>query len=221
LKRIIAMVSLAAALCAALPAHAVGPLGAIVIGYLKQALKEKMVAYAKEQAGGMIGESLAGVPGASMLGLVPGMAGFAPKPTMPTEAVAALKAAGFNDVQAKPLTDAEWDEYAQTIAMMAKAADSDEEAPDINRMRMMMTSIPQMSGMLRMQLQQFREMKAEQARMREAYARMSEAERQEIVVEMAKTLQEQPVEDRPQALRILTSEVLGLPDDLKRRLLAL
>jgi hypothetical protein len=219
LKRIIAMVSLAAALGVAMPAQAVGPLGTIVISYLKQALKEKMVAYAKEQAGDMIGQSLAGVPGAEMLGLVPGMAGFAPKPTMPAEAAAVLKAAGFNDTHAKPLTDAEWDEYAQTVALMANAASKDEEIPDVNQMRMMMTSMPQMSGMLRMQLQQFREIKAEQTRMREAYAQLSEAERQEVVVELAKTLREQPAEDKPHALRVLTSEALGLPDDLKRRLL--
>jgi hypothetical protein len=50
-------------------------LAAIVIGYVKQALKEKLIAYAKEKAMGLAGEALADVPGAGMLGMMPGMGG--------------------------------------------------------------------------------------------------------------------------------------------------
>ncbi|SNT35458.1 hypothetical protein SAMN06265795_12819 [Noviherbaspirillum humi] len=219
MKRAFVVASLV--LCFMAPAAAVGPLASIVIGYVKQALKEKVIAYAKEQASGFIGDSLAGVPGASMLGLVPGMAGLAPRPGMPAEATAALKAAGFYDTSAKPLSDAEWDEYEQTISMMAKAGGmEDDDVPDVKRMRTMTASMPQMSGMLRMQLQQFREMKAEQARMREAYAQMPEAERQEVVAELVKNFREQPPEVQPNAMKVLESDALGLPEDLRRRLLA-
>jgi hypothetical protein len=216
-KRILVIASLA--ICLAAPAHAVGPLGAILISYVKQALKDKIVAYAREQASGVIGESLAGVPGAGMLAMVPGMAGFAPQPGMPPEAAAALKASGFYDTHAEPMTDAEWDEYEQTVTMMAKAGGMEDDVPDVRHIRTMMAGMPQMSGIFRMQLQQFREMKAEQARMREAYAQMSEPERQEVVAELVKTFREQPAEYQPNAMMVLNSDALGLPVDLRQRLI--
>jgi hypothetical protein len=156
-----------------------------------------------------------------MLGMVPGMAGLVPRPNMPPEAVAALKASGFYDTNAEPLTDAEWDEYEQTVTMMAKAGGTEDEVPDMRNMRnmrAMVAGMPQMSGMLRMQLQQFRETKVEQARMREVYAQMSEPERQEVVAELVKNFREQPPEYQPSAMMVLTSDVLGLPEDLKQRL---
>ncbi len=218
-KRTLAVAALA--ICLATPAHAVGPLAAIVIGYVKQALKEKVIAYAKEKAMGLAGEALADVPGAGMLGMLPGMGGMMARPAMGADARAALQAAGFNDTSAQPLSDAEWTEYEQTVAMMAKAAGGDDaEVPDVAGMRTALAAMPQMHGMIRMQLQQFQEMKAEQARMRDAYAAMPEAERQEVVAELVKTFREQPDEYRPQALRVLHSDALGMPDDLKQRLLA-
>jgi hypothetical protein len=215
-KRTLAVASLS--ICLATPAHAVGPLGAILLGYVKQALREKAIAYAKQQAMGAVGDSLGSVPGAGMLGMVPGMAGFAPRPGMPAEAAAALKASGFYDTNAEALSDAEWDEYEQTVTMMVNAGGAQQEAPDLRQMRAMAGSMPQMSGILRMQLQQFREMKTEQARMREAYAQMSEPERQEVVAEIVKNVHEQPPEYQPSAMTALGSDALGLPEDLKRRL---
>jgi hypothetical protein len=105
--------------------------------------------------------------------------------------------------------------------MMAKAAGAGpDEMPDIAELRAGMANMPpQMIGMLRMQLSQFQEMKAEQAKMREAYAAMPEQERREVVAELVKTIREQPLEYQPNALLALQSDALGLPDDLKRRLL--
>ncbi|TCS33715.1 hypothetical protein EDC30_1155 [Paucimonas lemoignei] len=217
MKRALVVASLAMALAS--PAHAVGPLGAILLSYVKQALKEKIVSYAKEQATGLVRDSLAGTPGGSMLAMVPGMGGFAPRPGMPPEAIAALKASGVYDTNAAPLTDAEWEEYEQTITRMAKAAGNEDDVPDVRQMRAMMASMPQMSGVLRMQLQTFREVKSEQARMRQAYADMSEAERQEVVAELVKNFREQSPEDQPAAMRVLKSDALGLPEDLTQRLL--
>jgi hypothetical protein len=218
-KRTLAVATLA--ICLATPAYAIGPLGAIVIGYVKQALKDRIVAYAKEKAMGLAGEALGDVPGAGMLGLLPGMGGAVARPAMPAQAQAALQAAGFNDTNAQPLSDAEWKEYAQTVTMMAKAAGAgDDEVPDVGDMRAALAAMPQMNGMIRMQLTQFQEMKAEQARMREAYAGMAEAERQEVVAELVKSFREQPAEYQPNAMQVLKSDALGLPDDLKQRLLA-
>lgn len=218
MKRTLTVAALA--ICLATPAHAVGPLAAIVIGYVKQALKEKVIAYAKEKALGLAGDALADVPGAGMLGLLPGMGGAMARPSMPADAKAALQAAGFNNTNAPPLTDAEWKEYEQTVTMMAKAAGGDDaDVPDVAAMRAAMAAMPQMNGMIRMQLQQFQEMKAEQAKMRDAYAAMPEGERQEVVAELVKAFREQPAEDQPNALHVLQSDALGLPDDLKRRLL--
>ena len=116
------LVVAALAVSLATPAYAVGPLAAIVIGYVKQALKEKLIAYAKEKAMGLAGEALADVPGAGLLGMMPGMGGFRPRPGMSSAATASLQAAGFNDTGAQPFTDAEWAEYEETVIMMAKAA---------------------------------------------------------------------------------------------------
>lgn len=219
MKRLLLASSLAVCLCLAIPAQAVGPLGAILIGYVKQALKDKVIAYAREQASGLVRNALGDVPGAGMLAMVPGMAGFAPQPGMPAEAMATLKASGFYDTSAKPLSDAEWDEYEQTVTTMAKAGGDEEDMPDMRQMRAMMAEMPQMSGMLRMQLQQFREMKAEQAKMREVYAQMSEPERQEVMAELVRAFREQPAEYQPSAMMALESGALGLPEDLQRRLL--
>lgn len=215
------LVVAALAVSLATPAYAVGPLAAIVIGYVKQALKEKLIAYAKEKAMGLAGEALADVPGAGMLGMMPGMGGLRPRPGMSSSATASLQAAGFNDTSAKPFTDAEWEEYEQTVTMTAKAAGAGpDEMPDIAELRAGMANMPpQMIGMLRTQLRQFQEMKAEQAKMREAYAAMPEQERREVVAELVKTIREQPLEYQPNALLALQSDALGLPDDLKRRLL--
>jgi hypothetical protein len=196
-----------------------GPLAAILISYVKQALKEKIIAYAKDKAMGVARDAMGGVPGASMLAMVPGMAGFAPRPGMPPEAEASLKAAGFYDTNAKPLTDAEWDEYEKFVTTMAKAGGEDVEVPDIRQMRTMAAQMPQMAGMLRMQLQLFQGVNAEQAKMREAYEQMSEPERQEAVDELVKTFREQAPEDQPSTMRVLESDALGLPEDLKQRLL--
>jgi hypothetical protein len=218
-KRIFVVAALA--VCLATPAHAVGPLAAIVIGYVKQALKDKLIAYAKEKAMGLAGEALADVPGAGMLGMLPGMGRVLPRPGMPADAQAALQAAGFHDTNAQPLTDAEWKEYEQTITLMARAAGGEEaDTPDVGEMRNALASMPQFNGMIRMQLRQFQEMKAEQAKMRDAYAAMPEAERQEVVAELVKSFHEQPAEFQPNALQVLNSDALGLPDDLKQRLLA-
>ena len=104
---------------------------------------------------------------------------------------------------------------------MAKAAGAGpDEIPDVRELRAGMANMPpQMIGMLRMQLRQFQEMKAEQAKMREAYAAMSEPERQEVVAELVKTFREQPAEYQPNAMQALQSDALGLPDDLKKRLM--
>ncbi len=218
MKRKLAVALLAISLAA--PAYAVAPLAAIVISYVKQALKEKLIAYAKDKASGLAGEALADVPGAGMLGLVPGMAALAPRPTMSAANSALLQQAGFNDTAAQPLSEVEWKEYEDSIALMMKAAPEGEEAPDIGAMRAAMASMPpQFHGMLRMQLRQFHQMKKEQAEMRQAYAGMSEAERQEVVAELSKSFRELSAEDRPNAVRVLQSGALGLPDDLARRLL--
>lgn len=206
------------ALFLALPAQAAGPLAAILIGYVKQALKEKMIAYAREQATGLAGEALAGMPGGGMLAMMPGMAGLAPRPTMPSAAVEALQASGFQDRNAAPLTDAEWDEYEQTMRQMASAGGGEDEMPDLSQLRAAGAGLPQFAGMLRVQLQQFRDMKAEQARMRQAYADMAEPERQEVVAELVRTVREQPPQEQAVALRVLQSDALGLPEALKERL---
>jgi enoyl-CoA hydratase/carnithine racemase len=218
-KRTLVVAALAVSL--ATPAYAVGPLAAIVIGYVKQALKEKLIAYAKEKAMGLAGEALADVPGAGLLGMMPGMGGFRPRPGMSSAATVSLQAAGFNDTGAQPFTDAEWAEYEETVIMMAKAAGAGpDDMPDVAELRAGMANMPpQMIGMLRMQLRQFQEMKAEQAKMREAYAVMPEQERQEVVAELVRTFREQPVEYQPNAMQVLQSDALGLPDDLKKRLL--
>ncbi|TFW06117.1 hypothetical protein E4K72_10565 [Oxalobacteraceae bacterium OM1] len=214
-----AVVIAVTALCLATPAHAVGPLAAILIDYVKQRVKEQVIAYAKSQLRDAMGDSLSGVPGLGMLAAVaPGaFGGMAPRPSMSPEAMAALKSTGMFDTNAQPLTDAEWKEYENTVVTMAAAAGAD-EAPDIGHMRAMLTQMPQMSGMVRQQLNQFREIKAEQAHMREVYAQMSEAERQETVDELVKNFKETPVEYQPQAKIAMQSDALGLPDDLKRRL---
>lgn len=218
MKRTLAVATLA--ICLATPAHAVGPLAAIVIGYVKQALKDKIIAYAKEKAMGLAGEALGEVPGAGMLGMLPG-ASRAIRPAMPADAQAALQAAGFNNTNAQPLSDAEWKEYEQTMTTMARAAGGgDDDVPDIGEMRTALANVPQFNGMIRQQLEQFREIKAEQAKMREAYAAMPEAERQEVVAELVKAFREQSTEGQPNAMLALKSDALGLPDDLKRRLLA-
>lgn len=217
LKRIIVAASFA--MCLTAPAHAIGPLGAMLINYIKQALTEKVVSYAKQKAMGVAGESLAGVPGAGMLGGMLGMGGLAQRPSLPPETEAALKASGLYDTNAAPLTDAEWNEYEQSIRTMAKAAGEEAEVPDIRQMRTMMASMPQMNGMLRAQLRMFQETKSEQAKMREAYAQMSEPERQEAVVELAKSFREQPAEYQPDMMRALRSDAFGMPEDMKQRLL--
>lgn len=218
MKRTLAVATLA--ICLATPVHAVAPLAAIVISYVKQALKDKVIAYAKEKAMGLAGEALGDVPGAGMLGMLPGV-GRAIRPAMPADAQAALQAVGFNNTQAQPLSDAEWKEYEQTVTMMARAAGAQgDDVPDVGEMRAALAGMPQFNGMIRQQLEQFREMKAEQAKMREAYAAMAEADRQEVVAELVKSFREQSAEDQPYALQALKSDALGLPDDLKRRLLA-
>lgn len=202
----------------AMPGQAAGPLAAILIGYVKQALKEKMIAYAKEQASGLAGEALARMPGGGMLAMMPGMAGLAPRPSMSPEAVDTLKAAGFYERNAAPLTNAEWDEYEQTVRQMASAGGSEDDMPDLSRLRAAGAGMPQLAGMLRVQLQQFRDMKAEQARMRQAYVDMTEPDRQEVVAELVRTVREQPPQEQAVAIRVLQSDALGLPQDLKQRL---
>ena len=218
MKRKLAVALLALSL--ATPAFAVAPLAAIVINYAKQALKQRLVAYAKDKAASLVGDALSDVPGAGMLAMVPGMAAYAPRPAMSAGNSALLEQAGFNDTQAAPLSDAEWKEYEESMAMMMKAAPEGAETPDIGEMRAAMADAPpQFHGMLRAQLRQFQQMKKERAEMLQAYARMSEAERQEVVAELSKSFHELSADERPHAARALESGALGLPDDLAQRLL--
>jgi len=215
-KRKLAIAVLAISL--ATPAFAVAPLVAMVITYAKQVLKDKLVSYAKEKATAMLGDSLADVPGAGMLGLLPGMP--APRPSLSAENTALLQDAGFNDTSAKPFTDADWAEYQEYIDTMYKAAPPGAEKPDFSGMRAAMGSMPpQFTGMLRMQLTQYRQMKAERAEMQKAYAEMTEPQRQEVVTELLKTFREVPADEQPYAMQTLKSGALGLPDDLTQRLL--
>jgi hypothetical protein len=217
-KRKLAVALLALSL--ATPAFAVAPLAAIVISYVKQALKERLVAYAKDKAASLVGEALSDVPGAGMLAMVPGMAAYAPRPAMSAGNSALLEQAGFNDAKAAPLSDAEWKEYEESMAMMMKAAPEGAEMPDIGEMRTAMADAPpQFHGMLRAQLRQFQQMQQERAEMQQAYARMSEAERREVVAELSKSFHELSADERPHAARALESGALGLPDDLAQRLL--
>lgn len=216
MKRKLAIAVLAISLTA--PAYSVAPLVAIVISYAKQALKDKLISYAKQKASDMLGDSLADVPGAGMLGLVPGMP--AARPTMSAENLALLQGAGFNDTSAKPFTDADWAEYQEYIDTMYKAAPEGTEKPDFSSMRADMSQMPpQFIGMLRAQLTQFQQMKAERAEMQKAYAEMTEPQRQEVVAELVKTFREVPADERPYAVQALKSGALGLPDDLVQRLL--
>lgn len=214
-----AAIVLACALAFATPAHAVGPLAAILIEYVKQAVKEKVVSYAKEQLMGGLSEAVGGMPGMGMLAMMPGAAGvMRARPSLPPEAMASLQASGMFDANAQPLSDEEWREYEQTLKTMAEAGGG--ELPDLGSMRAMLMQMPQMTGIVRNSLNQFREMKDEQEHMREVYAQMSESERQETVAELVKNFRESPPEYQPQALHALQSEALGLPEDLQWRLLA-
>src|SRR5262245_21454438 len=129
------LIAISLAICLAAPVHAVVPLAGIVIGYVKEALKEKLIAYAKQKAREAVRDSLSDVPGAGLLALVPGMDGFVPRPQMPPEALATLEASGFRDANAAPLSDAEWAEYEQAVTAMARAAGPDDEVPDVKQMR--------------------------------------------------------------------------------------
>ena len=212
----------ATALCLAVtPAYAVGPLAAILIGYAKQAIKERITSYAKGKLMGALSENLKDVPGAGLLGLVPGAAGVAPRPSLPAETMASLQSSGVCDKDARPLTDAEWKEYGDEVTRMAKAAGAGaEDTPDIAEMRAQVAQAPELSGMVRASLNQFRSIRAEQARMRELYARMPEGERAEVVAEMLKTVRDLPEDERPQARDVLLGDALGLHEDLRKRLAA-
>ena len=213
----------ATALCLAVtPAYAVGPLASILIAYAKQAIKERITSYAKGKLMGAFSDSLKDMPGSGMLaGLVPGAGGVAPRPSLPAETMASLQSSGVFDKDARPLTDAEWKEYGDEVTRMAKAAGAGaEDTPDIAEMRAQVAQAPELSGMVRASLNQFRSIRAEQARMRELYARMPEGERAEVVAEMLKTVRDLPEDERPQARDVLLGDALGLHEDLRKRLAA-
>jgi hypothetical protein len=212
---------LGAASLAASPAFAVGPLAAILIGYAKQALKERLLAYAKEQVGGRLAASMGDAPGA-LSAFVPGiLGGAAPRPALPGETRAMLESSGLLDRHAAPLTDADWKELEDTVTLMAREAGAPpDEVPDIAELRASVAQAPELTGMVRRMLDQFRAVRAEQARMRELYEQMPEPQRQEVVAELVRTVREAPPELQPQARRMLQGESLGLAPDLKRRLAA-
>ncbi len=104
MKRKFAITVLAVSLTA--PANAVAHQVAMVITYVKQALKDKLISYAKQKA-------------LDMLSLVPGMP--APRSAISAENTALLQAAGFNDSGAKPFSDADWAEYQECVDSMYKS----------------------------------------------------------------------------------------------------
>jgi hypothetical protein len=217
-----AIVIAATVLCLAAPAHAVGPLAAIFIAYAKQMIKEKMIAYAKGKAMGLISDGMGEMPGMGMLStIVPGVVGgAAARPSLPNEARDALQAAGLFDTNAQPLSDEEWAELEQTQKAMASAAGPDAKAPDLASMREMLKQSPQLAGVARALFGQFHAIRTEQQRMKELYDQMPENERQEVADELVKSFRESPVEDQPQMRRVLQSDALGWPDDLRQRILA-
>lgn len=201
------------------PAHAMGPLASIVVAYVKQAIKEKVVGYARQELAGALSERMGNVPGSGLLaGAVPGARAAQRAPTLPPEAMESLRAAGLLDTNPKPLTEQDWQDYGRIVGKMAAGAGGD--APDIRQMREMVAASPQLAGLVRAQLGQFRDIEDEQARMRDAYEKMGDGERQEVVAELVKALRDVPEEDREQARSAMDSEALGLPEDLKRRLAA-
>ena len=132
-----------------------------------------------------------------------------------------LESSGLLDRHAAPLTDADWKELEDTVTLMAREAGAPpDEVPDIAELRASVAQAPELTGMVRRMLDQFRAVRAEQARMRELYEQMPEPQRQEVVAELVRTVREAPPELQPQARRMLQGESLGLAPDLKRRLAA-
>ncbi|TFZ08640.1 hypothetical protein [Ramlibacter humi] len=216
------LVVLATAICLAAPAHAFGPLAGILINYAKQALKEKLISYAKGKAREAIAGALGDVPGAGALGAIaPGLlGGMAPRPTLSKEAQAALETAGVFDKNAKPPTEEEWKEFEQTMARMATAGGPDAEMPDLAAMRANLKEHPELAGMVRALFGQMHAIRTEQERMAQLYEQMPEDQRQEVVAELVKTVREAPAADQPQMKLVLESDALGWPEDLKERVLA-
>lgn len=222
IRRLSLALALAACLAATQPVQAAGPLATIVLGYVKDAIKDAIVSKVRGAVTDALNERLADVPGIGILGMlvpelgigVPGMGA----PRLSKEASAALNASGLMDADAKPLTDKEWQEYERYVR--TKVEVGEEEAAELAEMRAAMKDMPQMAGLVRSQLATFRELDQEQARMREAYAQMSEAERQEVAAETLKTIRELPAEEQAQARAAIDSPALGLPEDLRNRIRA-
>ena len=226
MKRLLPAV-LAAALCVSAPAYAVGPLATILISYLKQSIKDQVVAYAKGHVTGALRQDMGmGMPA---VGMNPGaMAGTMTPEQMEAlsrqqgvspEAVAMMRSAGLFDTGAKPLTDAEWSEYEGMLKTMASAAGED-DMPDFDSMRATVHGMPQMAGFIRASLNQFREMKREQAEMRKAYEQMPESDRTAVVEEMTKEYRAMPDEYKAGYVRAIGGDIFGLHSDQQARLLA-
>lgn len=219
MKRITLALILAA--CLVQPASAASPLVAIVLDYVKEAVKDAVISHVRSKVTSAINERLPNSPALALLGALVPELGVGPGhgvPTLPPEAAAAMKASGLMDAEATPLTEQEWQAYERIV--MGMSGPGSDVAADLAQMRSSLAEMPQMAGLVRMQLDLFREIDEDQARMREAYAQMSEAERQQVVDEMLTTLKELSAEEQVQARAAIDSPALGLPEDLRDRLKA-
>ena len=92
--------------------------------------------------------------------------------------------------------------------------------PDFDGMRATVRGMPQMAGVIRASLNQFREMKREQAEMRKAYEQMPESDRTAVVEEMTKEYRAMSDEYKTGYVRAIGRNIFGLHPDLQARLLA-
>lgn len=115
-----------------------------------------------------------------------------------------------------PLSDAEWSDYAARLSELAQ----DGPPIDVTTMRQMTARMPRLNGTFRATLESLREAKREHDRFVEQYETLTDSDRQALVIAL-RHLQDEWDDDMREAFEhTLTSpSTIGLPEDLRRRLL--
>jgi hypothetical protein len=214
------------ALCLCTPAHAIAPLAAIVLAYVKNAVKEKAIGIIKEQVeknvpGGQFLVALANSGGNPMALFSAWQNVAMTVGRVAAEAKIADARGTFDKLTAgdsSPLTEIDWKDYA---ALLRKASGSDTEtAEGIAEMRVSLKEHPEMNAVVRNTLNRMREMARARKEAFEAYAGMTEAERAEIVAAFVADYRKLTGEERDACKQALADGSMELPGDLAPRLLA-
>lgn len=213
------------ALCLCTPAHAIAPVAAILLAYVKDAVKQKAISIIKEQVS-------KNVPGGQFLVALANSGGnpmalFSAWQNVALTAGRVAAEAQIADAQAfyakatsgdrSPLTEQDWKDYA---ALMRKASASEAEiAEGLADMRATAKERPETNALVRNMLNQIREMERGRREAFESWAKMTEAERGEIVAAFVADYRLLNSDEREACRMALADGSMELPPELMARLL--